>query len=396
MNTKKVPNNLNGEGNLHDLIYEMVEKYEYYCFSKNSTFKERSRMKRLLKDFLQTDNDREREILASMIVTTALRPHAKQEDISNAGSVLTKAELYGNPDVPNNRFHFVHQVYVFLIGLLLYYRIQSIQDVLDNEMNNTTSKLSGGDPWGEFLFRWRLTSLSHDIGNAISLFWDDQNQIEKNLRLFEDSISADWFEENGGNVSIEDLKRFSRGENISDHFERISKNRNLQEFSNYLKSNPYDGIIFDHGIVGSIIISKIIDDIYAPYDYKNEKEIWINNTLISFDRIYFDNSVMRAAYAIAQHNLDFYKKDDSYLKFFVGNKLFDIDEDALTFLLKISDILQEWNKPKISDPTNYYKPNEVKVKISKSYLEIIDHPKKDSFKELLNKYMKHDDTIRFR
>jgi len=392
MDYRKPPNNMLIEGSLQELINDAVERYEYFFFTENSGQKKRDTLKWLVNEFLNCGDDREREFFASVIISNALRPHAKGSEVIAAGSVLNVAELFGIHQIESNRKHFVHQVYTFLVGLLLYTHISKLRNQLNSEMKNTTNTLSSGTTWGEFLFRWRLCSLSHDIGNAISLFWDDEEQIDRYLRFFEAACNASWFPPpHRENASLQMLEKLSSGKTIFEEFRRVSGNDRLYKFYKNLKSDPYEGIRYDHGIVGGIVMARVIDDLYERHNREENTIINLDGNRVSFNRVFFDESIVRIVHAMAEHNIDFYP--DKYRKPWKGEKLFDVKSNALSFLLKIADLLQEWNKPKANDENNFISPDKVRLRINNTKVVIIEHPKKNELREKLDKIIEGNGIV---
>ena len=134
MDDISLPRNILKEGSIQDLIKDMLEKHEYFFFSGYSGAKHRETLKWLVNEFLNCKNVRERDFIASVIISNALRPHAKGPEVVAAGSVLNAAELFGIHQIESNRKHFVHQVYTFLVGLLLYNHVSTLREKLNKEM----------------------------------------------------------------------------------------------------------------------------------------------------------------------------------------------------------------------------------------------------------------------
>jgi hypothetical protein len=121
-----------------------------------------------------------------------LYQHDKNCVVGPVIEFLNNFELYGEYEYKYQRLHFTHQANVFLLGLYLYHTVPDIKNAIDLEMERTTSdqeitinqlsenwRYSGRTQYGEFLYRWRLASLSHDLGYGISLSGSDETKIKR-------------------------------------------------------------------------------------------------------------------------------------------------------------------------------------------------------------------------
>lgn len=70
------------------------------------------------------------------------------------------------PTIPQHRDHYVHSVQVFLLGLAIYQRNGSFRDAATKVFAYPGSYPS---PVEEFLYRWGLTALFHDIGYPVEI-----------------------------------------------------------------------------------------------------------------------------------------------------------------------------------------------------------------------------------
>jgi len=386
------PDGVRKEGTIHELLTDIVEKHEYLFFTSFSGAKEREQLSSLASELLGCSEERKRESIATLLISTALRPHVKGHEVAAAGNVLNAAELFGIHAIADNQKHFVHQVYTFLVGLLLYHLVPQLRAQLDEEMKRTTSTFSSGTPFGEFLFRWRLSSLAHDLGNAVSLFWGNEEEIDRQLRHLETGCHVSWFPPSPARASVESLAELQdrpRRRNTFAEFGRVSGHDHIKEFAIRLKENPYKGILYDHGVVGSLLLARIIHDLYKRYGWNT---LTWDDHQVSFKPVFFDESVVRAARAVAEHNLDFYP--DDYLQPWGGSKLYSVRQNALSFLLKVADWLQEWNKPKARDESEYIPPDQVCIRIDGSSVVVLEHPKKDELADKLDRFAETDGVIR--
>lgn len=342
-------------------------------------------MRTIVDEFLKCDDERHRETLSVIIINYVLLPHAKGSEIAPLVDIMNMFELFEKYAYEKNRKHLVHQLYTFLLGLLLYKNVDILRDHINNEMKNTTDFYSSGDQKGEFLFRWRLCSLCHDLGNGISLFGEDKDKINKYLFYLQLLTNEDW---EYGLEGVDKLIPLGRGLNSLSILDDLEGNSNITDFFNYLKNNPVKNIYYDHGVISALILLKLLDQIYKKL---GGETIYYKGHRVSFNRKFFDNSIVRSAYAISVHNIDFYP--DIYTRIWGSDKIYDVEKRPLVFLLKLCDSLQEWYKVKALDETDYIEPKEIELELLPDKIKIEKFPKKQELSDKLNKYFDHKNII---
>lgn len=370
--------------NIIELLKVNIEK-EWFFYNHNSSQNDRDNMEKVVGDFLNCDKEHHRETLANIITNYALQPHAKGAEIAPLVDVMNMFEIYGIYGFKNNRKHMIHQVYTFLLGLLLYENVTKIKNEIDNEMRSTTRRYSSGDVKGEFLFRWRLASLSHDIGNGVSLFANDNTKIDNYIFYLQLLSNESW----GWNYDgINKLLFLDSGNESLELLDRIDRSNHFSTFYYFLKENPLKTIYYDHGIMSAIILLKILDVMYSKY---NEQTIQFKGHSVTFKRSFFEKSIAQAAYAVAIHNLDFYPK--ILIDIWGTKRIYNFSLRPLSWLLKICDTLQEWNKPKAKKETDYITPDEIELELLNDSVIIKKFPEKDKLKKKLDEFYVGTDII---
>ena len=107
-------------------------------------------------------------------------------------------------------------------------------------MENTTVEIprrnyppfrySGEEPYGEFLYRWRLSALCHDVGTGIQLCEGDKIQISNLFQRFNFQAkisSIDELQTFEKQNLLADLEKASRSIKFSDYFD-ITKPTHFQ------------------------------------------------------------------------------------------------------------------------------------------------------------------------
>ena len=298
-------------------------------------------------DFLKAPTYYEREHRCGEIYSLMLELHDKMPVLLPTIGRLNNEELFGAYDYGDRRLHYCHQAYVFLLGLLIYHNFEPLRRAMEKEMRETTIELecpvgslfrySGGDEYGEFLYRWRLTSLCHDMGTGIQLSEGKQDQIAHNLgRLpFQKPIS-----------SIEQLRAFGDHDLLAD-IENASGAVKLSKYIEYQSLNPYPrNVHHDHGMIASLIFLRLMHEAYARHK-DNPISTNIAGMKVFWGSEILSHSIIQIAKAISLHNIDNYPK--AFSKFSATTRVFNMYLSPLAWLLKIADILQEWDKPKAGE-----------------------------------------------
>lgn len=329
---------------------------------------------------------------AESLMNFALDIHGKTEAMGPIITSMKNFELNGRYSYEKQRTHYLHSTNNYLLGLYLYHGCSIIKKAIHNEMRRTSEKkkirykgevsnwqYSGGSVEGEFFYRWRLCSLCHDIGYPISL---STNEKDINTYLLESGIN------NLNNLKCRKL--LPNNEALLEAF------LDLKTYMDEKENNPGPGKEkYDHGIMGGLIFFYKMDKLFLEkptVEYKNGgKIIW--------DRVVFNTSLKEVANAVAMHNLEMHEAalKKSLLKPF-DCKIFDIDKNALSWLLKVTDMLQEWDKPKALDYDEKKHIPEQDIEIEMTPEEIIvtgfDSDTKNKINEKLEKYFKRPEILK--
>lgn len=93
------------------------------------------------------------------------------------------------------------------------------------------------------------------------------------------------------------------------------------------------------------------------------------------------------------HNIE---KHPEALQMYAKNvRIFDMQYRPLTWLLKISDLLQEWDKPKVKDMRKDLPITTLKLSISQSKILVENFPqeRRDEAVKVLQSYTKPNDIV---
>jgi hypothetical protein len=315
---------------------------------------------------------------------------------------LNNFELYGEYEYKHQRLHFTHQANVFLLGLYLYHTVPDIKKAIYKEMESTTLdkeivnghlrhrwRYSGATEYGEFLYRWRLASLSHDLGYGISLSRNDKPKIKECL----DEISIFLINDI---KNLEDLWHFE-DKNLLEQLDSAISDISVSSYMKYQYDNPFkDSVYYDHGLISSLIFLRLMNEEYARHRYNPVS--YVESTTIIWHESFLVGSILQTAIAIALHNLDQHK--EALQKVGTGGYIFDLEQNPLSWLLKVSDTLQEWDKPPADEEimAKKIKPTDICISFSNNKIVVKNFPaeKLDKAKETFEHYTNPPDLIEFK
>lgn len=386
--------------NIKEQIQEANNSNENFAFSSSAQI-QREKFKNLTNRFLTAKTYGESERTARRLMNFILYQHDKATAVGPVLESLNNFELFGEYNYGQQRLHFSHQAYVFLLGLFLYHSVPIIKNYIDNEMELTTKDMkvdgtnmrySGQTKFGEFLYRWRLASLSHDLGYGISLSDNDETKIKEYLEEISTFLITDI-------KSLEDLWCFEDNDLLCQLDSQIAE-ISLRDYIEYQKNNPFKGsvsVYYDHGLISSLIFLRLMNEEYARHRHRCNQVSRVGFTKIIWHESFLSGSILQTAIVIALHNLDQHK--DALQQTGKTNRIFNLEAHPLTWLLKICDILQEWDKPIAKEETMTKKIEHTDIQVLKSQDKIVvkNFPKEklEKVNGIIKNYTDPPDIIKF-
>lgn len=350
----------NSENHIKEQIKKDIMVNEHFAGYTDTN--NQSEFRKLAKQFIDATTYQESKRFAKEFIVFVLSQNGKG-NFAPSIELFDHTEMNGKYPFDKQRSHYIHQVNVYLLGLFLYHKSQMIQDNIDQEMESTTPKIeyaqngfsyeyqySGGSKFSEFLYRWKLASLPHDIGYGISLFENNEKEMINFLQKFGVTDIR----------NLNDLWLFEDRDLLLQLDSEIPGISIIKYMNEQYKKPLYDSVFYDHGLIGSLIFLRCMNQKYA--NHRGNIITHNGSAKIIWDERILSGSILQVAIAIAHHNLDQYSKqlesnaDDI--------KIFDLDNRPLSWLLKVSDIIQEWDKPKANENTQYEKTEDSSIHIS--------------------------------
>lgn len=331
---------------IKELISDEISKDSSYVIGTNIDENKRVGFDTLYSEFYTSKTYGEANSNSKLLLQFFLNFHEKNTVVGPCFEVLNRTESY--KDIfEKQRLHTIHTLNVFFLGLLLYHKNPLIRKYIDLEIEKTTSerelrlngnritwRYSGGSIFSEFLYRWRLCALPHDVGYPISLAENDNDKIESILKSISIVQSKNI---NSMNSLINDSE-----ENLLDVFDSSLSFIKLKDYFTYQISHPlFEKVYYDHGIISALLIFNLLRKEYA--NHSSTPVTFNGSTKIVWNKSFINNSILHSARAIACHNLD--QDAIAYKRFKTVDNIYNIEESPLIWLLKVSDILQEWDKP---------------------------------------------------
>lgn len=242
------------------------------------------------------------------------------------------------------RDHYVHSVNVFALGLSIYANNEEYRNMFNAFMcnKNASKRLFSGD-CEEFLFRWGVASLLHDIGYPMEIIC---NQIysyvsfvagsKEKAREIHPYIDFMNFEElnsisNSGWLGTDvigdgQIQSYKPTELLAYRMTQrfgIDIEQTKALLNGYLKTMQEKGFV-DHGFYSALILLKWYGE-FAENAIDGQE--------------YFLYPILDIAHSILEHN--FYK---GTLQKNCGLDRLKCDADPLSYILILCDELQEWNR----------------------------------------------------
>jgi hypothetical protein len=274
--------------------------------------------------------------------------------------IMKKYEEKTGDLIDRQRDHFIHSVNVFILGLAIYAQNENYRECFKNYIskNGNYTKYYRDDDDNlsheEFLYRWGIAALFHDIGypfeiigkqlnkviddgiRSISVSYDvdahfdfrDFNEFNSIVKIYPYSY-ADKFRSEYKRTKVLDLFKPTdiMAHKIAldfkfddDYFRRLVKHLN-----SFVKDMNDNGFI-DHGYFSAILVLNSYGKLIQKYVDKNKD--------------FFFYPIVDSATAILLHN--YYNKTLQGKSFKLGKM--DPDDSPISFLLIFCDELQEWNR----------------------------------------------------
>ena len=262
-----------------------------------------------------------RQTEAISIVEKIMTSHGKKKLLRHVVE-LARVEQGIRQLEPWVRDHVVHALLSFLLGIHINEDLLKPSDCAVNS------------------FQWKLAGLFHDVGypaqvarDILKPFTDQINRIKRDLGVAAPDVFFKVVP-----VGIDQLTNGARS--------LVLIQGHLDDWGLEIDaSSEYDNMIESgrvcHGIISSLSVLYVIDLMYHKYNPDRKYQDISEPSGINWNQSYFENDVVPACSAIFVHNLPG--------RCFTTARL-DRQRAPLAFLLRLSDCLQDWQRPSAGNP----------------------------------------------
>lgn len=295
--------------------------------------------------------------------------------------IMHKYEKSTGDLIEKQRDHFIHSVNVFLLGLAVYsqnslYR-EAFMDYIIKSHYNKYYMIDGEFSNEEFLYRWGIASLFHDIGYPVEIIGKQLNKFindsvksisgrygadtavdfkdfnEFNTLIKIESDFADNYTEAYPKAKFLDLFKPTdiMAHKIAVDFPKVNVDEVARHLDNFIDVMGENGFI-DHGFFSSILVLNSYGYLIQKYAKNHD---------------FFFYPIVDSATAILLHN---------YYRNVLQKKPFNLSalhpkDSPLAYLLILCDELQEWNRaPRGVMDKKRSHVNELELKIDNTRLDV--------------------------
>jgi len=268
----------------------------------------------------------ERQSEAIQIIKDIMTSNGKKELFSYVAE-LARVQQGTRELKPRARDHVVHALLTFILGIYI---------------NEKFLRPPFGTPVDDF--QWKLAGLFHDIGypaqvakDILRSFTAKINTIKRNLGVRAPDVYFKVVP-----VGLENLT------NDLNSFDLIQKR--LNEWGLQIDTREeYDQRISSgdicHGMMSSLAVLYVVDLMYQKCNPKRKySDIYADRSNINCNQTHFEKDVISACSAIYVHDLP---------NWCFANAKIDRSKSPVAFLLRLSDCLQEWERPSLKNPTGF-------------------------------------------
>ncbi|MCD4779757.1 MAG: hypothetical protein K8S27_04315 [Candidatus Omnitrophica bacterium] len=328
----------------------------------------------------KTDVESARNVFDSFFRAYWVGIQHKENPFLELTNIMRKYEETAGRVVESQRDHYVHTVWVFILGLVIFSNNEYVRGAFEKYALNKEKYPDSYDTKNEeFFYRWGLAALFHDIAYPLEItvkqanryldfIWKypEEKTAYKNIYMKmpdfnkfimlpklkpDKKYKKEYFEKypffkNGFKGNVIDLL----SEGIARNFD-ISVSLLKKSFTDFLHDMQHKGFV-DHGFYSSVIMVRW-------YYYLIKTTNW--------NPAYFYFPIIDSASAILLHN--FYRHILMKDPFSVGR--LKIDNHPIAFLLILCDELQEWCREGYGEKdVKAVTPNNVKLNVNNDSLEI--------------------------
>lgn len=283
------------------------------------------------------------------------------DGLSDLTEAMKKFEITSGTLIQSQRDHYIHSVNVFLLGICLFYKNSKINDSIRSQIEYPDRYSEINE---EFLYRWGLIALFHDIGYPIEIAYKSIREFSTKL-LYSNLVLSNGQIVRDGNLYSKDLVITLQIPQLEDilYLNKIPpKKEFLEEFSqkypdliDNMPNNSFNLVSAIISEMGYSDINTIQNRVETKFkDSLNIGEIdhgifstiiflkWLNDAFIKSDwnPAYYYYPIANAACAIFLHNT----YDYIFMKPPFSWPKLSLNKNPLAYLLILCDRVQEYDR----------------------------------------------------
>jgi hypothetical protein len=194
---------------------------------------------------------------------------------------------------------------------------------------------------------------------------------------------------------LDDLCHFE-DKNLLEQLDVAISEISVSNYRKYQCNNPFkSSVYYDHGLISSLIFLRLMNEEFQRHE--NNPVTRVESTSIIWHKSFLVGSILQTAIAIALHNLNQYEQ--ALTRTAREVTIFDFNGRALSWLLKVSDILQEWDKPEAQEGimVKEIEPTTISISLRNNKIAVAGFPSRELGKvqDVLTKFTKPADLIEF-
>jgi hypothetical protein len=259
---------------------------------------------------------------AIKVIESILAAHGKEKLLKQV-TELAKVEVGIRELEHRQRDHVVHALLIYILGIYLNERFV---------MNIKGARVES--------LQWKIAGLLHDVAYPVQIsqgianqYSDKINDIKRDLDVPRPDVFF--------SVVPRNLDKLQNNKNAFD----IIKDQ-LRRWDLRIDARAeYDRMIetgrICHGMISGLSILYVIDMMYQKYNpTRVHCDVYQEDSEINWNQKCFEDAIVPACSAIFLHNLNQLCFEKSRIK---------MEKAPVAYLLKLSDVLQEWERPSYED-----------------------------------------------
>jgi len=332
-----------------DNFFREAENYEDINFDKHS----KDALLESVNDFIENGPTTDKAIAVYETFSRAYWMIEDDDSIIKMINEMRRCEETAGILTSRQRDHFMHSVFVFLLGLAIYSNSPLLQTYFTESVQHKGQyKDFYKTRHEEFLYRWGIASLFHDIGYPIEIA---HSQLKSYLSFVSNNCGM-----------VDCLLDVSLQIKNSDAFNLLPKlnpsNKYVDEFiEKYptfgnIATNALSLVAEQMGQSFNIEFDKLDTELFSYVDHMSDQNFidhgyysalimlrWFHKLINekNWNPVYFYFSIVNSASAIILHN--YYSK--GLMKSPFNLPTLDASQHPLAFLLILCDEMQDWARP---------------------------------------------------